>query len=1046
MQQLYQDAMAIVRAYSSSPDYFITFTCNPKWPEITSELFPNQTAVDRPDLTTRVFHIKLKELLDDLLKKKVLGEVVAMFHVVEFQKRGLPHAHILLIMSPDHRPTSPSDYDAYISAEIPDPDTHPAAYETIKNTMIHGPCGRANRDSPCMENGKCSKGYPMPFVEVTTNGPNGYPQYRRRDNGRTIRLEGRGGFPVDNRWVVPHNLYLAAKFGAHINVETCTSSSAIKYLFKYVYKGHDRATVVIQQAEQDGVQAAGVLPEINEIMDFIDGRYVSAPEAAWRIYGFRMHSAYPSVTRLQLHLPGQFMHAFRPDEPIADVLERAALERSSLTAFFNYNRDHPNEPASLYHDFPRTHVYVKRDKRWKLRQRGCTVGRLYYIHHTAGELFYLRLLLISVRGPKSFEDLRTVENVVHPTFKDACNALNLLEDDGAWEFALRDAAVDQTGSQLRRLFVQILAHGNPTNPGRLWNTFRDHLSDDLLPRNRDATSHEDRVRYANLRANEALIQIQDRLRNFGKTLDDYQDMPEPDMQFQEQHRRNANAFIADELSYPLLSAEELATKERLLNADQREAYERIKHSYETGSSEAYFIDGPAGTGKTFLYSLILSMVRSNRHIALAVAGSGIAALLLQGGRTAHSRFKIPIPTHEDSVCSVHHRSPIAEVLIQARIVVWDEAPMTHRHVFEAVDRTLKDLMKTVDPANEHRPFGGKLMVFGGDFRQIPPVIRQGRREETVGACLKRSRLWQHIQHLHLSINMRLLRNADAPDIDEQTEFANWLLQVGEGVIPGTSSDHGISTTIALPAHMVMPANANIDDLIAKVYPDLGRNVGNAQYLNQRAVLCPTNDDVDEVNNHIMSAIHGESREFFSQDSIVDNENGRVDDLFPVEFLNGLKSSSLPPHRLRLSVGCPIILLRNISPEDGLCNGTRLICTSLSRYILKATVISGAHAGNQVMLARIPICPSDLDMPFKFRRVQFPVRPAFAMTINKSQGQTLNTVGIYLKNPVFSHGQLYVALSRVTNKNNVHVLIERQDDSIPYGCTTNVVFPEILYND
>ena len=222
MRQLYQDAMAIVRAFESTPDYFITFTCNPKWPEVTAELFPNQTAADRPDVTTRVFHIKLKELLNDLLKKKILGEVVAMIHVIEFQKRGLPHAHILLIMSPDHKPVQPADYDTYISAEIPDPATHPAAYETVRKSMIHGPCGAANGNSPCMKNGVCSKGYPKPFLEITRNGPNGYPQYRRRDNGRTIRIGGRGreDFEIDNRWVVPHNLYLAAKYGAHINVES----------------------------------------------------------------------------------------------------------------------------------------------------------------------------------------------------------------------------------------------------------------------------------------------------------------------------------------------------------------------------------------------------------------------------------------------------------------------------------------------------------------------------------------------------------------------------------------------------------------------------------------------------------------------------------------------------------------------------------------------------------------------------------------------------------------------------------------------------------
>ena len=102
MYQLYQDAMAIVRHFGK-PDLFITFTCNPKWPEITKELLPHQTAADRPDLTSRVFHIKLQELLKDLCTKQCLGKVIAYVYVVEFQKRGLPHAHILLILAPEDK-------------------------------------------------------------------------------------------------------------------------------------------------------------------------------------------------------------------------------------------------------------------------------------------------------------------------------------------------------------------------------------------------------------------------------------------------------------------------------------------------------------------------------------------------------------------------------------------------------------------------------------------------------------------------------------------------------------------------------------------------------------------------------------------------------------------------------------------------------------------------------------------------------------------------------------------------------------------------------
>jgi hypothetical protein len=132
---------------------------------------------------------------------------------------------------------------------------------------------------------------------------------------------------------------------------------------------------------------------------------------------------------------------------------------------------------------------------------------------------------------------------------------------------------------------------------------------------------------------------------------------------------------------------------------------------------------------------LLEKVRSNGNIALAVASSGIAALLLPGGRTAHSCFKIPINIHEDSTCSIKHGSDLASLLQITKLIIWDEAPMTNRHAFEAVDRTLKDIMKAVDPLLEEKPFGGKVIVFGGDFRQILPVIVRGSREDIIGACL-----------------------------------------------------------------------------------------------------------------------------------------------------------------------------------------------------------------------------------------------------------------------------------------------------------------------
>lgn len=339
-----------------------------------------------------------------------------------------------------------------------------------------------------------------------------------------------------------------------------------------------------------------------------------------------------------MHLPGQYMHSFQEDEPIAAILERSAQEFSSLTAFFNYNHHHPEEPPRIYHDFPKTHVYSKTGKQWKLRQRGSAVGQIFIVHPTAGELYYLQLILITVPSPKSFEDLRTINGVLHATFKDACIAQGQLGDDCEQEHCLQglqEAALSQSGYQLQLLFVQILVFCEVIDPVHLWTRFQVALSDDLHPRDHDATSLEQYDAFAAQHTNIALIHIQILLRNLGKTLSDYQCMPEPVMM--DQHNPSDNPLITDELSYPLLTSEEIITLEHGINDDQQHAYNQIKHTtYEMNTSEAFFIDGPAGTGKTFLYPLILSMVQSNHDIALAVAGSGIAALLLQGGMTAHS--------------------------------------------------------------------------------------------------------------------------------------------------------------------------------------------------------------------------------------------------------------------------------------------------------------------------------------------------------------------------------------------------------------------------
>ena len=274
------DAMAICREYHK-PDFFITMTCNPNWEEIKKELLPDQNPEDRPDIVVAVFKQKLDALMNDLIKGALLGNVAAYLYVVEFQKRGLPHVHILLILAENDRLTTDEQVDAVICAELPpdptiaengaDKEQMQELENIVKMNMIHGPCGIANPTAPCMQDGKCTKSFPKEFRKHTIVDPeNGFPTYRRRapeDGGRTINMN-RGGIPYQatNRDVVPYNPFLSLRYKCHINVEKSTSPRNAKYLYKYVTKGPDRSMVSAELDDEDRPR--------DEIADYKDLRYV----------------------------------------------------------------------------------------------------------------------------------------------------------------------------------------------------------------------------------------------------------------------------------------------------------------------------------------------------------------------------------------------------------------------------------------------------------------------------------------------------------------------------------------------------------------------------------------------------------------------------------------------------------------------------------------------------------------------------------------------------------------------------------------------------
>jgi ATP-dependent DNA helicase PIF1 len=243
--------------------------------------------------------------------------------------------------------------------------------------------------------------------------------------------------------------------------------------------------------------------------------------------------------------------------------------------------------------------------------------------------------------------------------------------------------------------------------------------------------------------------------------------------------------------------------------------------------------------------------------------------------------------------------------------------------------------------------------------------------------------------------MRLLHGCSDADVDELKEFAEWVLGIGDGVV-GDACDDGIN--VHIPDDLLIHSSGDhVASIVECIYPSILHNMNDPEYFKNRAILTPKNLIVEEINNYVMSLIPGEERTYLSCDSPCPSSTvaNRPDDVHTPEFLNKINASGLPNHKITLKVGVPVMLLRNLDINAGLCNGTRLIITRMGRYVLEGRVISGSNIGDKVFVPRLSLQPSDTRIPFKFQRRQFPITVCFAMTINKSQGQSLKQVGVYL---------------------------------------------------
>ncbi|XP_021980701.1 uncharacterized protein LOC110876850 [Helianthus annuus] len=939
-------------------------------------------------------------------------------------------------MHADHKLPTVEYIDPIISAEIPDKNEDLELYLLVKEFMIHGPCGAENMKCPCMVDNKCSKKFPKKFVDETSIDRDGFPLYRRRNNGFFVE---KSRVKLDNRSVVPYNKVLLKRYQAHINVEWCNQAGSIKYLFKYINKGPDRATVAVAvvQSNNDEQQDDDAVDEINE---YYDCRYLSACEASWRIFAYEVHYRKPSVVRLPFHLTGQQPVVYGGDDDLDDVLNKPSVNSSMFLSWMKRNEGDEEARKLNYVEFPTKYVWKLKERCWEPRQKCESIGRIHAVSPALGEAYFLRILLNKVKGPRSFEEIRTVNGHIYPSFRDACYALGLLDDDMEYIEAIEEANETGSGYYLRSLFATMLMSNSLSRLDFVWEKTWKILSDGIQhKRHRPGTPAlpltDDQL------WNLTLSEIENILLRNNSSLRKFTMMPYPDY---ESVSSSNNRLITEELGYDRQNLQnEFHDLYLALTNEQRCIYDDIMTSVQHNAGGVFFVYGYGGTGKTFLWRTFSAGIRSKGQIVLNVASSGIASLLLTGGRTAHSRFLIPINLNEDSICYINPNGGVARLLRQTTLIIWDEAPMVHKHVFEALDRTLRDILTCGSSNNSELPFGGKVIVFGGDFRQILPVIPNGSRQDIVNASLSSSYLWARCKVLRLTKNLRLSVRSEPSAMEQTKIFAKWLLDVGEGNVGGANDGEA---TIDIPEDLLIADSFDpIGNLIDFVYPRILENFNDPNFFQERAILAPKNEVVQQINDRLLAIFPGDEKEYLSSDSICqsDHVHDNFDErLYSPDVLNGLKLSGLPNHKLVLKVGIPVMLLRNIDQKSGLCNGTRLQVLSLGNRVIEARIISGSNIGHRIYIPRMSLTPSDKRIPFKFRRRQFPLAVCFAMTINKSQGQSLSKVGLFLRQPVFTHGQLYVALSRVKSREGLRLLILDKDGKVT-NKTTNVVYKEVF---
>lgn len=572
--------------------------------------------------------------------------------------------------------------------------------------------------------------------------------------------------------------------------------------------------------------------------DYIRARYISANEAAWRIFGFNISQQSPSVARLSIHEEGMNRPQYcvgRSDAPTSqassllryficpsDPIFNDMLYTKYATDFITSRVPQPGsrglegvwwEEACTLPGVP-PHI-VRR------RVRGEKVARIRPVRPGMGKVFYIRLLLLH-HAARSFDKLRTIGGVLFETFQRAAQAAGLLEEEDEARLAMEDAIAEyKSPAQLRFLFTLLIVEGAPAVD--LWDRFADSLALDYAGN----TFQELPDRLLTNARKHALEDIENLLGEHGKTTTNF-GLPAV---------KSHSAEIHADLEYFRPQSAELRhftqSTISLMTTDQHSIYS-ILHTDIYGdpspsSSHLHFLTGKAGRGKSFIIKALVAEARSMGEVVVVAGTTALSTSDIDGGRTAHSTFKLPVTDDNIGVTSsIESHSARADFLRHATFIVWDELPMANVAAFEAVDVLLRHVM------DNDTPFGGKVVIGVGDFRQVAPVVKGGGPTACYLASILSSPHWQHFQLHQLTAP---IRNASDP------RFADFVDSIGEDI-----------SRKRINLHNFMHHSSNLDDVRSYLYPDAVLCDPHACV--RRAFLTPLNVDVDQFNAEILERLPG----------------------------------------------------------------------------------------------------------------------------------------------------------------------------------------------